>query len=109
VAYSHDLEKRIDARVEDFGLAKKKMFGGICYLLQGNMCFGIYRDFLIVRLGSAAAAEPYLAQAHVKPMDITGRPMKGWVMVAPTAYDGPEQLRPWLSRGMRFAQSLPPK
>jgi hypothetical protein len=85
------------------------MFGGICYLLQGNMCFGIYRDFLIVRLGSAAAAEPYLAQAHVKPMDITGRPMKGWVMVAPTAYDGPEQLRPWLSRGMRFAQSLPPK
>jgi TfoX/Sxy family transcriptional regulator of competence genes len=103
------LEKRIDARVEDFGLAKKKMFGGICYLLQGNMCFGIYRDFLIVRLGSAAAAEPYLAQAHVKPMDITGRPMKGWVMVAPTAYDGPEQLRPWLSRGMRFAQSLPPK
>ena len=109
MAYSHDLEKRIDARVGDWGLAKKKMFGGICYLLAGNMCFGIYKDFLIVRLGSAAAAKPYLAQADVKPMDITGRPMKGWVMVAPTAYDGPERLRRWLSRGTQFAQTLPPK
>ena len=109
MAYSTDLEDRMDASVGDWGLTKKKMFGGIGYLLAGNMCFGIYEDYLIVRLGSAAAAKPYLAQAHVKPMDITGRPMKGWVMVAPTAYDGPEQLRQWLSRGTQFARTLPPK
>ncbi len=109
MAYSHDLEKRIDASAGDWGLAKKKMFGGICYLLAGNMCFGIYRDFLIVRLGSAAAAEPFLTQAHVKPMDITGRPMKGWIMVAPPAHDGPKRLRQWLSRGKRFAQTLTAK
>ena len=109
MAYSHELEKRIDASVEDWELVKKKMFGGICYLVAGNMCFGIYKDYLIVRLGSATAARPYLAQAHVKPMDITGRPMRGWVMVAPPAYAGQAQLRQWLGRGRHFAVTLPPK
>lgn len=109
MAYSVALEQRIDARVKDMGLTKKKMFGGICYLRKGNMCFGIYKDFLIVRLGSAEAVKPYLAKDHVRPMDITGRPMKGWVMVAPPGYDGGEPLDAWITQGRAFAQTLPPK
>ena len=109
MAYSVELEQRIDDRVGDMGLAKKKMFGGICYLLQGNMCFGIYKAYLIVRLGSEAAAAPFLAQQHVRPMDITGRPMKGWIMVAPPGYDGNDRLAEWIDRGQAFARTLPPK
>ncbi|MDJ0810607.1 MAG: TfoX/Sxy family protein [Desulfobacterales bacterium] len=109
MAYSKQLAQRIDAIVRDLGLTKKGMFGGICYLRQGNMCFGVYKDYLIVRLGSAEAAEPYLAQEHVGPMDITGRPMKGWIMVAPAACRSEARLKDWLQLGDRFARSLPPK
>ncbi len=109
MAYSKRLARRVEDIVRDTGLVRKKMFGGICYLRQGNMCFGIYQDFLIVRLGSAEAAEPYLAQEHVSPMDITGRPMKGWIMVAPAACRGATRLADWLQLGERFARSLPPK
>ena len=109
MAYSQHLAQRIDAIVRDSGFTRKNMFGGICYLRQGNMAFGIYRDDLIVRLGSAEAAEPYLAQDHVRPMDITGRPMKGWIMVAPAACRGAARLKHWLTLGDQFARSLPPK
>ncbi len=109
MAYSKHLARRIDAIVRDSGFTRKNMFGGICYLRQGNMAFGIYRDDLIVRLGSAEAAEPYLAQDHVRPMDITGRPMKGWIMVAPPACRGEARLRRWLMLGDQFARSLAPK
>jgi TfoX/Sxy family transcriptional regulator of competence genes len=79
--YSEKIEKRIDKATASWrALEKKKMFGGICYLTAGNMCFGIYKDFLIVRLGEGAAAHE--AKKHVRPFDITGRPMKGWLMVA---------------------------
>jgi hypothetical protein len=106
MAYSLDLEQRIDESVGGLGLTKKKMFGGICYLLAGNMCIGIYKDYLIVRLGSAETAAPYLKQGHVRPMDITGRPMKGWVMVPPTGYGGEDPLSAWISRGVAFARNL---
>ena len=109
MAYSVELEKRIDKATKDFGLNKKKMFGGICYLLQGNMCFGIHKDNLIVRLGSNEAAAPYLSQDHVRPMDITGRPMKGWIMVAPQGYEGDQALAAWIALGKEFVQTLPPK
>jgi len=107
--YSTDLERRIDAVTGGVPLVKKKMFGGICYLAHGNMCFGIYQDYLIVRLGSAAAAAPLLQSPHVRPMDVTGKPMKGWVMVAPPAWLEEQALRQWLARGREFAASLPPK
>ena len=109
MGYSKRLEQRIDDLVGDQGLAKKAMFGGIGYLRQGNMCFGIYEDFLIVRLGDARAAAPYLTQEHVRPLDITGRPMKGWVMVAPDGCRGPAALSEWLALGDRCARRLPPK
>ncbi len=109
MGYSRRLETRIDELSAGLGFAKKAMFGGIGYFRQGNMCFGIYEDFLVVRLGGAEAAAPYLRQAHVRPLDITGRPMKGWIMVAPPGCRGRAKLQAWLTLGDRFARSLPPK
>ncbi len=109
MGYCQRLEQRIDDLVGDRGLAKKAMFGGIAYFRQGNMCFGIYKDFLIVRLGDAETAAACLARKHVHPMDITGRPMKAWVMVAPEGCHGAAALEEWLSLGERFARRLPPK
>ncbi len=72
--YSVDIEKMVDEMTSRWkNLEKKKMFGGICYLLKGNMCFGIHKEFLIVRLGAEAAVTE-LKKKHVRPFDITGRP-----------------------------------
>jgi TfoX/Sxy family transcriptional regulator of competence genes len=106
--YSEKIEKRIDKATASWrALEKKKMFGGICYLTAGNMCFGIYKDFLIVRLGEGAAAHE--GKKHVRPFDITGRPMKGWLMVAEEGLRGEKTLGKWLRSGREFAESLPPK
>ncbi len=107
--YSEKLEKRIDGvtgRWKDLG--KKRMFGGICYLLRGNMAFGIWKDFLIVRLG-AEDADLRLDEKGVRPFDITGRQMKGWVMVEETRWSREGELKEWLGAGRVFARSLPPK
>lgn len=106
---SEEIEERIDAVVHRWkDLEKKNMFGGICYLLRGNMCFGIYRDFLIVRLGVEAAGER-MGEEGVRPFDITGRPMKGWVMVGREGWKGGNEMKEWLASGRSFARSLPPK
>jgi hypothetical protein len=107
MAYSKELEARIDAATQGWGTARKKMFGGTCHLLNGNMLCGVWKDFLIVRLGEergrAALAEP-----HVKPFDITGRPMAGWLMVAEPGYAGAALPR-WLELARRFVATLPTK
>ncbi len=109
MGYSTELEEMVDALAGRWrGLDKKKMFGGICYLLNGNMGFGIYRDFLIVRLGPERAAER-MKTKHVRPFDITGRPMKGWVMVGQGGWKGQGSLKRWLEAGREFALSLPRK
>ena len=86
----------------------KKMFGGVCHLLNGNMVCGVYKDYLILRLGEKAAAEA-LKKAHTRPFDITGKPMKGWVMLAGQGFKSEEQLRAWLNKAKAFVKTLPPK
>jgi len=81
------------------------MFGGVCYLTNGNMAFGIYKDFLIVRL-EKADSEEYLKQKYVKPFDITGKVMKGWVMVEPDGFKTKDKLIKWANRGIEFAEKL---
>lgn len=78
------------------------------YLLKGNLCFGIYKDFLIVRAGKENA-EKALKAGKARPFDITGRPMAGWVMVDRKGWGRPDALRVWLETGKRFAASLSPK
>ncbi len=109
MAYDTDLEARIDLLSLNWpGIAKKAMFGGKGYLMREHMAFGIWRDRLIVRCGPEHYAH-YLAQVHVREFDITGKPMTGWVMVLPEAFETDAALLPWLERGRDFAASLPPK
>jgi len=107
--YNTTLEEMIDAAVKQWqNFEKKKMFGGVCYLLKGNMAFGIYKDSLIVRMDKDLA-EKSLQGRNVKPFDITGRPMAGWVMVQEAGWKSDAGLAKWIEVGKRFALSLPEK
>ena len=84
------------------------MFGGVCHLFKGNMFCGVYKDYLILRLGQPEA-DSALDLPNVKPFDITGRPMKGWVMIAAKALETDDSLKAWLEKARQFAAGLPPK
>jgi TfoX/Sxy family transcriptional regulator of competence genes len=109
MAHDIELEARIDlASLHWPGMAKKAMFGGMGYLLRGNMAFGIWRDHLVVRCGPASQAA-CLALPHARPFDVTGKAMTGWIMVAPDGFEQDADLLAWLERGRDFAASLPEK
>jgi TfoX/Sxy family transcriptional regulator of competence genes len=109
MTYDEILENRIQSAIGGWkGVSAKKMFGGVCHLIHGNMFCGVYKDFLILRLGEAAAAEA-LSKAHTKAFDITRRPMKGWVMVQPNGIETDEALTVWLQKAREFTQTLPTK
>jgi TfoX/Sxy family transcriptional regulator of competence genes len=86
----------------------KKMFGGICHLLNGNMVCGVYKDFLILRLGEEESVRA-LKQSDTRPFDITGKPMRGWVMVEARGFKTDEKLKSWLIKARTFVKTLPPK
>ena len=90
------------------GVEEKKMFGGVGFLLNGNLLVGVWKDSLIVRLGPEAGEEA-LKEAHVSEFDITGRAMKGWVLVAPEGVEADDQLKGWLQRAVKFVGKLPAK
>jgi TfoX/Sxy family transcriptional regulator of competence genes len=107
--YNITLEDKIEDIIQQWdGIEKKKMFGGICFLINGNMCFGVWKDNLIVRMGPDFAAEK-LNNDHVRAFDITGKPMKGWVMVEKGSWKKRDELANWLDIGRSFALSLPKK
>lgn len=109
MAFDEALADRVrDALTGTGGLAEKRMFGGIAFLLNGNMCVGVHGDELIVRLDPEQTEEA-LADANVRVFDLTGRPMKGWVLVAKSGVAGEADLRSWVGRGVEFAGSLPAK
>lgn len=109
MAYNMDLEDRIEELTGDWpDMNKKKMFGGICYLVRGNMGFGIWKDFLIVRTGPEKAGRS-LSEEGIEPFDVTGRAMKGWVMVDGSRWEDHEELENWLVTGRDFALTLPVK
>jgi hypothetical protein len=89
-------------------LTEKRMFGGIAFLLKGNMCCGVHGEELIVRIDPGRTEEA-LSEAHTRLFDLTGRPMKGWILVAPSALASAEELGRWLGLGVEYAASLPPK
>ena len=107
--YDPALARRVqDALGSLPGLTEKKMFGGVGYLVNGNMACGIHGDGLIVRLDPARYDE-VLRQPHVRVFDLTGRPMKGWVVVGPAGCATDAALRSWVAQGVAFAQTLPKK
>ena len=97
-----------DALISEPRIIKKKMFGVACYMLNGNAFAGVWGDSLIVRTGPDAY-DSALEEPYVREFDITGRPMKGWVVVGPEGIDDDSALREWLRRAMDFANSLPQK
>jgi len=109
MAYSESLAQRIrHVFRKKKGLTEKKMFGGVGFLLRGNLCGGVWKDSLIVRLGPAEG-EQALAEPHVREFDITGRPMKGWLLVDPEGLETDEQLAAWVERAVDFVGTLPGK
>jgi TfoX/Sxy family transcriptional regulator of competence genes len=109
MAYDTRLADRVrDALSRRKGFTEKKMFGGVGFLLRNNMCVGVWKEFLIVRLGPDAADEA-LRQPFVKEFDITGRAMTGWAMVLPEGTDDDETLRDWIARAIKFVSKLPAK
>ena len=107
MAYDQELDSRVEAIAGAWGAARKKMFGGTGYLLDGNMMAGIHRDRLVLRLGTEAGGAA-LAEPGVSPFDITGRPMAGWVMVDQDVL-ADDELERWLDIARDHAASLPPK
>ena len=109
MAYSEALAQRVRGVLQDeLGVTERKMFGGLCFMLRGNMCGGIMGDALLLRVGRERYQE-VLAQPHTRPMDFTGRPMKGFICVDPDGVATDDTLREWLQWGIAVAGSLPPK
>ena len=109
MAYDQEVQKQIERIIGKEELTSKRMFGGVCYLYGGNMAFGIYKDNLIVRLGSPEEAQKAIESGEALAFDITGRPMKGWVMIPKASLKTSAQYRRWLDQGLAFAKSLPKK
>jgi len=108
VAYDESLAERVRERLDDAdGVTQKRMFGGLAFLTYGNLTVGVFGDDLIVRLGpdnrDAALAEP-----GVRPFDITGRPMRGWVLVGGEVLDD-DPLDRWIAAARDYVAGLPPK
>jgi TfoX/Sxy family transcriptional regulator of competence genes len=109
MAYDEALADRIqDVLAGQPGLEAKKMFGGVGYMVQGNMACGVHKDFLVVRVGPDAY-EASMGLPYTRPFDITGRAMKGWVMVEPDSFASQNDLEQWVQTGLDFALTLPPK
>ena len=109
MAFDEQLAERIrKALGKRKGLAEKQMFGGIAFLLNGNMCVGVHQNELMVRL-APEETDKALAQRHTKLFDLTGRPMKGWILVQPAGLATAAQLGKWVKIAATFAGALPKK
>lgn len=107
MGYSEALDKRLLEKLEGRGVTRKKMFGGLCYLRRGNMLCGVLDDALILRLGEKEA-ERALAAGRARVFDLTGKAMKGWIMVDAPDYAG-NKLDRWLELAFSFGDTLPEK
>jgi TfoX/Sxy family transcriptional regulator of competence genes len=109
VAYDEGVAQRLrEALEEERGIAEKKMFGGLAFLHRGNMLCGVVGEELMVRVGPDGYEEA-LAEPHARPMDFTGRALKGMVYVGTAGFASDDDLSAWVERGARFTRSLPAK
>lgn len=106
MAYDEGLAQRIHKVLADQqGLVEKRMFGGVGFMIHGNMACGVNQDKLIVRVGPPGH-EAAMARPHTLPFDITGRAMKGWVMVSAEGIAREADLRTWVLEGVAFSLTL---
>jgi TfoX/Sxy family transcriptional regulator of competence genes len=107
MAYNEELVEKVRELLhESDGLTEKQMFGGLAFMLNGNMACGVVGEELMVRVGPDNYQEA-LGERYTRPMDYTGRPLKGMVYVEEDAIAA--DLDEWVNRGVEFAGSLPPK
>src|SRR3954454_1713989 len=109
MAFNEPLDERIRQRLaRRRNVEERKMFGGVGFLLNGNLLVGVWKDSLIVRLGPEEGEEA-LKEPHVSEFNITGRSMKGWVLVAPEGVEADEELSGWVRRAVKLVGALPAK
>ena len=109
MSYNEELALRIRVALDgQERVVERKMFGGIAFMLSGNMCVGVTGDDLMVRVGPDGLDDA-MAQPHARPMDFTGRPMKGFVYVGPLGTEHDDPLKQWIQRGVAYAETLPAK
>lgn len=109
MAYDEQLAERVRGVLKRRrGVTEKKMFGGLSFLVNGHMCCGVLDDELMVRVGPDAY-EAALKRKGARPMDFTGRPMKGMVFVGRPGHSRAASLKSWVEQGLVHARSLPPK
>jgi hypothetical protein len=110
MAYDEELANRIREQLAgESAVTEKAMFGGLAFLLNGNMSVGIWAgNELMVRVGPDAAADA-LTDRHTRQPEMRGRPMRGWIVVAPEGFRSEQELAAWVGRGVGFARSLPAK
>ncbi len=107
--YDEGLAERIrDIFDGDDDVTEKKMFGGLTFMVNGNMCCGLNKEDLMLRLGAEEATEA-LKDPHARDMDFTGKPLKGFVYVNADGYAEDADLEAWVERAAKFARSLPAK
>jgi len=108
MAYDLKLAERIRTEIQGVPYVEKKMFGGVGFLLQGNMACGVYKNDMIIRV-DPAKHEMLLKKKHTKPFALTGKPMKGWLLVEADGCKTAKQISAWVKEGIEFALTLPPK
>lgn len=109
MAFDENLAVRIRTALRrKKGIEEKKMFGGLCFLLHGHMLVGVWKNSLIARIGQEQADEAML-EPNVKAMDITGKPMKGWITVEPNGVTDEGAVKEWVQRATKFVAKLPAK
>ena len=109
MAYDEALAEKLEKILEkEKGITKKKMFGGLCFLLNGNMCCGVIKDRLVLRVGPENY-ESALQDKNARPMDFTGKPLRGFIYVIPSGLKDKKSLEKWVQTGIDFASCLPKK
>ena len=109
MAFDENLAARIrTALTRKKGIEEKKMFGGLCFLLHGHMLVGVWKNSLIARIGQEQSDEAML-EPNVKALDISGKPMRGWIIVEPDGVAGDGAVKRWMQQEMNFVGKLPAK
>jgi hypothetical protein len=109
MAFDEALAARLRAALGGVkGVEERMMFGGVAFLVRGNMCVGVHEDALVARLAPEEAEEA-LEAPFAKPFAVTGRPMQGWILVEPPGLKTKHMLTLWVDRAKSYVRTLPPK
>ena len=108
--YDRGLAARLRAlSVTFFELEESRMFGGLAYMMNGHICFALWDDYLVIRVGKDGASLLVEADPHARPFDLAGKETKGWVMISGDALGEDSVLQDYIDIAMLFTSTLPPK